>query len=182
MLEPKWGVAAGSSDIGVVPIIGRIVVMFPRLFVVMCGLVFGFAQFGSDPAFANGYHRKAGSCRGCNLPPSNVVNTHKVVDHTRVVHHTKVVPHTRVVNHDKLVLHKHNVHHRHTTIHKTNVVHREIVFIATTPSTGAPLRTRTSIIIAMSRATRARSSTGTCAAAISGAIAALTMRPATEAG
>jgi hypothetical protein len=127
MLEAKWGVAAGSSDIGVVPIIGRIVVMFPRLFVVMCGLVFGFAEFGSDPAFANGYHRKAGSCRGCNLPPSNVVNTHKVVDHTRVVHHTKVVPHTRVVNHDKLVLHKHNVHHRHTTIHKTNVVHREIV-------------------------------------------------------
>ena len=51
----------------------------PKAFRVMCGLVFGFAQFGSDPAFANGYHRKAGSCRGCNLPPSKVVNTHKVV-------------------------------------------------------------------------------------------------------
>jgi hypothetical protein len=122
-----WGVAAGSSDIGIGPIIERIVVMFPRFLVLLCGLVFGFAQLGPDEALANGHRPKGGNCRGCNLPPSKVVNTYKTVNTSNVVHHRKVIPHVRVVNHDKLVLHKRNVHHRHTTIHKTNIVHREIV-------------------------------------------------------
>ena len=79
--------------------------MVSRVLLLLSGLVLGLALF-AEPASAGGRHNRSGSCVGCNLKPSKVVNTSSKVHHTRVVHHTKVIPTTRVVNHNRLVLHK----------------------------------------------------------------------------
>lgn len=123
--EAQWEVAADFSEAGFVrPREG--VVMVSRVLLLLSGLVLGLALF-AEPASAGGRHNRSGSCVGCNLKPSKVVNTWSKVHHTRVVHHTKVIPTTRVVNHNRLVLHKHTLNHRHLTIHKHKIVHKETV-------------------------------------------------------
>jgi hypothetical protein len=92
--------------------------------IVVAELARAWLALFAEPASAGGRHNRSGSCVGCNLKPSKVVNTSSKVHHTRVVHHTKVIPTTRVVNHNRLVLHKHTLNHRHLTIHKHKIVHK----------------------------------------------------------